>query len=75
MIFICFLSGSFEVAGPGGHVVGDVVAGILHVGSPIQVKLTKHVTLNSSEQTVLISCCLLVHTLLKHVIVHLFCGI
>jgi hypothetical protein len=37
MIFICFLSGSFEVAGPGGHVVGDVVAGILHVGSPIQV--------------------------------------
>jgi hypothetical protein len=56
-------------------VVGDVVAGILHAGSPIQVKLTKHVTLNSSEQTVLISCCLLVHTLLKHVIVRLFRGI
>jgi hypothetical protein len=50
---------SVSLAGPDGRVVGGVVAGMLRAASPIQVKLTEHVTPNSSEQAVLISCCLL----------------
>jgi hypothetical protein len=66
---------SVSLAGPDGRVVGGVVAGMLRAASPIQVKLTEHVTLNSPEQTLLISCCLLVRTLSKHATVRLFHGI